>query len=390
MPRRQTPQIAAQPSSQGRVRVVCLIGELGHGGSERQLCLLLKYLDPTRFERRIIVLNRNPQAEMIQDLERLGIQVDIVPPEHGDVASRFVYLYRAFRRLRPHVVHSWTSLNNPYAEIVGRLAGARARFGSLRTTLGSTIMRGKSTFHRWLILHGARRLVVNSQQCAAELLAAGIAGERVVLLPNCVELNDREPADLSDLGIEAQHRLVGLVGNLKQVKDPLFFVDVMARVLREFPDVRAVLAGQALASEPDLPRRIEERIDRHAIGDLFVLAGLRPDVPALLRRMEVVCLTSKAEGMPNALLEAMAAARPVVATRVGGVPELVDDGENGFLIEPGDTQGFAAAVCRLLREPELARRMGRRGRERARRRHGCSAAARQLERLYTEALGGEA
>ncbi len=395
-PRRETPGIssparsprgAAGYASQGRIRIVCLIGELGHGGSERQLQLLLEHLDPVRFECRVIVFNRNPQAELIEDLEHLGIRVEIVPPEHRGVARRFVYLYRTLRRLRPHVVHSWTALNNPYAELVGWLVGATGRFGSLRTTLSSSIMRGKSRFHRWLILHGCRRLVVNSRQCAGELAAAGIGGGRVLLLPNCVCLNDHEPANVADLGIEPSHRLVGMVGNLKDVKNPLFFVDAMARILPDFPDLRVLLVGQPLASEPDLPRQIEERIDRHSFADRFVLTGFRPDVPALLRRMDVCCLTSRAEGMPNAILEAMAAGRPVVATRVGGVPELVSDGDNGFLIEPGDDRGFAEAVSRLLRQPELARRMGRRGHELARQRHGCEDAVRRLADLYLEALG---
>ncbi len=81
------------------------------------------------------------------------------------------------------------------------------------------------------------------------------------------------------------------------------------------------------------------------------------------------------------------AARPVVATRVGGVPELVDDGDNGFLVEPGDLQGFAVAVSRLLEQPQLARDMGRRGRERVEQRHGCDEAAGRLAAIYRRALG---
>ena len=371
-----------------RLRIVSLIGQLGQGGSERQLHLVLENLDPARFDNRVIAFNRSPHGELHRALERLGIGVEYLPAGCRGIGRRTAYLYRALRRRRPDVVHSWTAHDNPYAELAGRLARVPARFGSLRTTLHSTLMREKRAPHRWLMLHGCRRLVVNSETCAAELTAAGVARQRVRLLPNCVDVRKGAAADLSELGIAPRHRVVGLVANLRKVKNHLFFVEAMARVLPEFDDLRVLLVGQPLPSEPDLPRRIGERIDGHGLRDRFVLTGFRPDVPALLRRMEVCCLSSRSEGMPNVVLEGMAAARPVVATRVGGVPELVRDGENGLLVEPGDTGGFAESVARLLRDPGLARRMGAAGRARALRRHSCAEAARRLEGIYLEALPG--
>ena len=378
-------------SPRDRIRVVSLIGQLGRGGSETQLYLLLKHLDPARFERRVVVFSRSGAGDVDEALEREGIPVDTLPESCRGVVQRLAYLRRTFKRLEPDVIHSWTALNNPHAEIAGRLCGARARFGSLRTTLSSSIMRDKRRFHRWLILYGARLLVVNSETCADELVAAGMPRERIRLLRNCVEANgtdgsDDPPADVSDLGIEPHHRLVGLVANLKRVKNPLFFIEAMARVLPEFPDLRVLLVGQPLPNEPDLPGRIEARVAEHALQDRFILTGFRPDVPALLRRMEICCLTSRDEGMPNVLLEAMAAGRPVVATRVGGIPELIGDGDNGFLIEPGDVRGFAAAASRLLRDPELARRMGAAGRRRALTQHSCAEAAERLAAIYQDAL----
>ncbi len=380
-----------------RLEVVHLIGQLGQGGSERQLHLVLEHLDPARFECRVIAFNRSPEGELHRALEGLGVAVEYVPESCRGIARRMAYLHRVLRRLRPDVVHSWTAHDNPYAEVVGRLAGVPARFGSLRTTLESTLMHEKRALIRWLILHGSRRLVVNSETCAAELSAAGIARERVRVLRNCVEVDagdagegaeHGEVADLSEHGITPRHRLVGLVANLRKVKNHLFFVDAMARVLPDFADLRVLLVGQPLPSEPSYPRRVEERIDRYGLRDRFVFTGYRPDVTALLRRMEICCLASKSEGMPNVVLEAMAAARPVVATRVGGVPELVGDGETGFLVDLGDAGAFAEAVSRLLEDPELARRMGRDGRQRAVARHSCAEAARRLEGIYREALEG--
>ncbi len=383
---------AREPAPSRRLRVVHLIGQLGQGGSEQQLHLVLAHLDPARFDSRVIAFNRSPEGELHRTLEELGVGVEYLPASCRGIARRTIHLTRALRRRRPDVIHSWTAHDNPYAELAGRLAGVPARFGSLRTTLESTLMHEKSALHRWLMLHGSRRLVVNSETCAAELAAAGIGRQRVRLLRNCVEVDGDaqdsggEAADLAEHGVAPHHRLVGLVANLRRVKNHLFFVDAMARVLPEHSAARVLLVGQPLPSEPELPARIRERIAGHGLADRFILTGFRGDVPALLRRMEVCCLASKSEGMPNVVLEAMAAGRPVVATRVGGVPELVSDGETGLLVELGDTGAFAAAVSRLLADPELARRMGRAGRRRAARRHSCAEAVRRLEEIYRQAL----
>lgn len=382
---------APGPTSPVPIRLVYLIGQLGLGGSERQLLVLLEHLDRERHECCVIVFHPSPEGELHRELEGLGVTVVDVPEGRRGVFARLVFLYRAFRRLRPHVVHSWSAYANPYAGLAGRLARVPVRLGSLRTTLHSTLMEDLPRLYRWLLLRSIGCLVVNSEKCAGELREWGLADRRIELLRNCVPLPalDEEPAvDLSALGIEPEHRLVGLVGNLRAVKDHLFFIDAMAGVLSGFPELRVLLIGQPLPSEPDYPRWIEERIASHSLQDRVVLTGFRPDVPALVRRMEVLCLTSKSEGMPNVLLEAMAAARPVVATRVGGVPELVCDGENGFLIEPGDAAGFAGAVSRLLRDPDLARRMAENGRVRAAQDHDCSQAAGRLASFYRQALGG--
>ncbi len=377
-----------------RLRVVHLIGQIGLGGSERQLLLLLQHLDADRFEHHLVVFNPSPYGELHRELEELGVPVITLPATCRRVPSRIRFLFQTFRRLEPDVVHSWTAHDNPYAGIVGRMAGVPARLGSLRTqsprkTARSTSTGLKTEAYRWLVLNGVRRLVVNSETAVRELREQGLPAHRVHLLRNCVaEVTPEETAaDLSSLGIKPNHRLVGLIGNLREVKNHLFFVDAMARVLPDHPNLRVLLVGQPLPSEPDYPKRIERRIAEHGYRGRFVLTGFRRDVPALLRRMEVCCLTSKSEGMPNVLLEAMVASRPVVATRVGGVPELVTDGDNGFLIEPGDTEGFALAVRRLLEEPRTAEAMGRNGHERVRRDHGCAEAARALAKLYAETLG---
>jgi glycosyltransferase involved in cell wall biosynthesis len=131
---------------------------------------------------------------------------------------------------------------------------------------------------------------------------------------------------------------------------------------------------------------LDNRIKTLGLTGKVMLAGFRDDVPALMYHLYVFCLLSDYEGTPNVILEAMAAARPVVATRVGGIPDLVQDNVTGFLVKPGDVDGFANAVKRLLDDPALADRMGLAGQEIVKRDYSCETIAHQLEQIYMQSL----
>ncbi|MEW6716803.1 MAG: glycosyltransferase family 4 protein [Chloroflexota bacterium] len=235
-------------------------------------------------------------------------------------------------------------------------------------------------------------LVVNADSIVEELVSRKFPARRVFIVPNCVGTcvpngqKAKASADLSAFGIPNGQRVVGLVGNLRKVKNHLMFVDGLSQVLAGFPDTRGVIIGQPIPDEADYPEQITTRIAEHGLSDKIFLAGFYPNIPAMMHRFSVFCLTSDYEGTPNVILEAMAASRPVVATRVGGVPDLVQDGVTGFLVNPGDVDGFAAAVKVLLDNPSLAERMGRAGRELAERKYSCEHAAKKLATLYLDAL----
>lgn len=369
-----------------RIRVAHLINHLGRGGSERQLVLLLRHLDPRRFVHRVVVFNPSPHRVWDAELAALGVEVEGLPADVRGVARRLLHLGRGLRQWRPHVVHSWTVHDNPYAGVLGRLLGVPVRWGSLRGSLASPGLERLPSLVRFLILRSVDRLLVNSRALAGELTAAGYPPARVDVLPNCVELVASPAADLSSLGIEADAPVVGSIGNLRRIKNHELFVRAMAEVLPRHPRARAVIVGQPLASEPGYPAEIEAEIARRGLTGRLILTGFRDDVPRVHARLAVLCLTSHSEGMPNAVLEAMAAARPVAAVRVGGVPELVRHGWNGFLAEPDDADGLAAAVDRLLADPALAAEMGVHGRRLAVAEHDCRRAAARLASLYEEAL----
>ncbi|NIS68857.1 MAG: glycosyltransferase [Proteobacteria bacterium] len=364
------------------------MGHLGLGGSERQLYLLLKHLDRNIFECHVVVFNPSPYFVLNDSLQKTGIKVLQVPEACKGIPRRIGFIYETLRKLEPDIVHSWTAHDNPYAGLVGWAARVPVRFGSLRGSVGLPGFQKLTPILRWLSLYSVRKLVVNSQAILEELVRQGYPSDRVTVLPNCVEqcFSSTVTPDLSALEIKNCHSLVGIVGNLRSVKNHMMFVEVMAKVFPNFSNVRGLIVGQPTPKDPGLTDRLQSKVRELRLEGRVMLAGFRPDVAALMHRLSVFCLTSTSEGMPNVILEAMAAARPVVATRVGGVGELVEDGVNGFLVEPNDIEGFADRVTHLLSHPEHAELMGLAGRGRVQREFGCDQAATRLTRLYLEAL----
>lgn len=361
------------------LRIVYLIGELGLGGSERQLYLLLKHMDGKRFERHVVVFNLSPNYTLDEDMRQAGIIVHNLPPQCKNKSCRTLWLYLLLRKVRPHILHSWTIHDNVYAGVVGALARVPRRLGSVR---GELQFYQFSPLIRWLILHGVQSQLVNSESIASELRAVGVPIKRIHVLPNCVEIGLLQKSVTLD-GIPPNGRLVGMVANLRWQKNHILFIRGMAKVLSEFLNVYGVMIGQPiLESDPDIPSRIQSEIIAQGIQGRVLMDGFRANVPEILPSFEIFCLTSDSEGTPNAILEAMAAGLPVIATRVGGIPDLVQDGVTGLLIEAGDVDGLGMALHALLSQPEKARKMGMAGRTRIEKEFSCDKIVRDFEEYY--------
>jgi len=156
-------------------------------------------------------------------------------------------------------------------------------------------------------------------------------------------------------------------------------IEAAAKIVPRFPNLKVLIVGEG----NDRPV-YEALIEKLRVGDTVKLLGLRSDVPDLLAESDVAVLSTNSEGSPLSVMEYMDAGLPVVGSRVGGIPDLIDDGVEGLLVEPGDPESLAQAIGRLLDAPEEARRMGERGRERRRREFDIDVMVRNLENLYLE------
>jgi glycosyltransferase involved in cell wall biosynthesis len=278
-------------------------------------------------------------------------------------------LARLLRGERADVLHLHTPL---VATILGRLAGRLARVAVVsHVHIENHFPQrpAQSALYRWLDNATARRaaaLVTVSNGTRAALEAQGYPRGRTVVIHNGVA-----PATADAAPLDLQRPIVGEIARLAEVKGQRTLLRACAGL-----DVSVVLVGADLEQGGAYRALLEREADELGIRNRVLFTGYRADAASLLRSFDVFALPSTTEGLPLVLLEAMAAGVPVVATPVGGVPELVADGETGLLVPPGDADALEAAIRRLLDEPETARRL-------------AANALAQVEERFSERVMGE-
>jgi len=230
-------------------------------------------------------------------------------------------------------------------------------------------------------------ILVNSEAVCQSLLSEnGFSTERIRVVRNGVDFDRFSTAkgirEALFPNFTRNNRLVAVVGNMHiLVKGHLDLIEAAQEILKVSPQVRFILIGDG-AQRPVIEKKVREL----GLEQNFLLLGYRMDVPELLSCCDLFVLPSVAEGLPNAVLEAMAAGLPVVTTRVGGVPEIIEDGVTGLLVPPKDPRALAEAISRVLRNPELAARIAHAGQEHVRSEFSFDRLIENLNRLYTTTL----
>jgi len=310
---------------------------------------------------------RGPFTELA---EREGFRTEILTLRRSYQLGAAWRLARLLRRRRADVLHTHTLAA---ANVLSRLAGAVARVPVVSHLHIENHFRPATR----RLLAGldnatarlAARLVAVSEDTRRAYERQGYPRGRIEVVYNG-GFRRNDPAR------------IGEIGRLCDVKGQRELLQAVARL----PEARLVLAGRDLEQGGAYQDALEHESERLGIRER-VEFGFHEDVPALLESLDVVALPSWTEGLPVVLLEAMAHARPVVATPVGGTPELVVDGETGLLVPPRDPEALAAALRRLLEDPDLARRLGEAGRARVAERFTAAAQTRRILELYDELTG---
>jgi glycosyltransferase involved in cell wall biosynthesis len=385
----------------GRLRVLRIFSRLNVGGPSVHVILLSAGLRPLGYETRLVVGRESPRegnmlalaAEKSVTCEAMaGLGREIAPLQ--DLRALFGLL-RLMRAWRPAIVHTHTAK----AGLLGRLAARAAGVPTVVHTYHGHVLRGyfspaKTAFFRLLetrLAAAADALVAVSESVRQDLVGLGIApAGKIRVIPlglDLAHLTAPLPRGLlrREAGIPDGAPLVGMVGRLVPIKDVPTFLRA-ARIVREAkPEARFALVGDGEERPALESLRRELGLD----GEVTFF-GWRRDLAAVYGDLDVVVNASRNEGTPVALIEALAAAKPVVATRVGGTPDLLGEGERGRLVPPGEPNALAGAVLETLEESEAARHRAQAGREHVLARHSADRLVRDVDALYRELRAAKA
>ena len=380
-----------------KTRVLRIFSRLNVGGPSVHVILLTAGLRDRGYETRLVVGFEGAREGDLVDLAiEKGVEIHRLAALGREIRPlsdfrAFLALLRLMRRLRPAVVHTHAAK----AGFLGRLAARFAGVPLVVHTFHGHVLRGyfgpwKSAFFTRLESSLGRFthvLLAVSEAVKQDLVALGVApAEKIRVIPLGLELEPLSGALprgslRREAGFSDKAPLVGAVGRLVPIKDLGTFLAAAVLVRKSMPEVRFSVVGDGEART-----LLQDEADRLGLSGIVFFHGWRRDMPAVLGDLDVVVNCSRNEGTPVALIEALAAARPVVATRVGGTPDLLGAGVRGLLVSPGDATALAEAILASLGEPEAARQRAAAGRSYVLRNHSAARLIGDIDCLYRELL----
>lgn len=386
----------------GTIKVLRVIARLNVGGPAVHVINLSRGLDPARFHSILVAGTENPGEGSMLDLAlECGVRPIVIPEIVGQATLKprdlkaLIALYRLIRRERPQIVHTHAAKPGVLGRVAARLAGVPVVVHTfhghiLHGYYGPLMNRLLRRMER-MLARLTDRIIAVSEQVKQDLVRYGVAQpDKISVIPLGLELEAFLDADVHrgelrrELGIASDAPLVGIVGRIFPIKNHRLFLEAAALVSAQEPAARFVVVGDGT-----LRPEMEALAQRLGLGPRVVFTGWRRDLPSVYADLDVLVVSSDNEGTPVSAIEAMASGCPVVATRVGGLPDLIEDDEAGRLVPPRDPGALAGAIVGLLRDRDLVRRMGRRGRDRVRDRYRAERLCRDVEALYVGLLASK-
>jgi L-malate glycosyltransferase len=377
-------------TSPGKAISIChvAVGDLWAGAEVQLKVLLSKLVRRVEMNLSVILFN---EGRLEKEIGSLGIPVRVFPENRWGSGKIFLELVREFKKSNIRIVHTHkykdTILAAPAAKLCGiphivrTVHGLREPFDGLQAFKMSCYEAIERTVHRSCV----DSIIGVSSQIAARYKAGGEVS-RVTCIRNGIDLEGKSVLVnrwqiRKDLGIDSETCLIGTVGRLTPVKGIPYLLDAARILLRQGANVKVLVVGDG-----SIRQDLLAQAGSLGVSERIVFLGHREDTDVLLQALDIFVLPSLSEGIPMALLEAMAASRPIVASRVGGVPEIIENGVDGYLVEPMDVDNLAERCRRLIESPDVARKMGEQGRKRVEREFSATAMADRVVSFYKELL----
>jgi sugar transferase (PEP-CTERM/EpsH1 system associated) len=377
-------------AAERRPLVMHLLYRFDTGGLENGVVNLINHMPSDAYRHMVVALTE--VTEFRQRLKRPDVECLALHKSAGNGYKLYVPFWRVLRRHRPAIVHT-RNLAALEMQPAAWAAGVPAR---IHGEHGRDVedLDGNSVRHqriRRLYSPFVHRYVALSQDLGSYLTGrVGIAPDRVAQIYNGVDIDrfhPRDPAEAPPQGwpFDRSHFVVGAVGRMQSVKNQTLLAQAFARAVALQPALRGRLR-LALVGDGPLRAACADVLQAAGLADLAWLPGERSDVPALMRHLDAFALPSLAEGISNTILEAMASGLPVLATAVGGNPELVTQDQTGLLVPSTDLEAMAAALVQLATQVDTARALGLAGRADVVRRFSLQAMVSAYQGLYDDAL----
>lgn len=389
----------ATAMTEDRIRILRVIGRLNIGGPAIHVVNLCAGLDAARYQQTLVAGTENAgEGSMLDYAASYHVHPHVVP----EIVTAFrltardakavMKLYRIIRRDRPHIVHTHTAK----AGFLGRLAARLAGVPVVVHTFHGHVLHGYyGPGKSWLLRQMERtlsrlsdHLVTVSEKIKSELVTYGVArGEQISVIPLGFDLEPFFQSHVHrrefrrELGLGENSKLVGIVGRLVPIKNHALFLQAVSRISAEEPAARFVIVGDG-----ETRSAVEQTARALGVADRVIFTGWRRDLPRIYADLDLLVVSSDNEGTPVAAIEAMASRCAVVATRVGGLADLIVDHATGRLVPPRDAAALAGAVVRLLRCPDTRKEMARKAAETVRERFALKRLIGDTDRLYRHLL----
>jgi sugar transferase (PEP-CTERM/EpsH1 system associated) len=365
--------------------VVHLVYRLDFGGLENLMVERINRMPPDAYRHAIVALTET--TDFASKIKKPGVQLFSLHKRPGLSLKTHLDLWKLLRRLKPAILHSYNLSAVEYAP-VGLLAGVPVRISGAHGR-DAADPEGRNRKHNLL-----RRAMVPFYDCCYANSSAMVAWNRQVigvpehksrLLSNGIDADKFHPPAhgkqaLPD-GFGAGCTVIGTVGRVEHVKDHAGLLDAFILLCEDFREKSASLRLVIIGDGPLLPA-LRARAEAAGVADRVWLPGTRSDVADILRGLDIFAMSSLAEGTPGSALEAMASGLPVVGTRVGGIPEVIEEGVTGLMVAPSEPAAMAAALGVYAAAPQLARQHGAAGRERILRKYNMPAMVAAYKSLY--------
>jgi glycosyltransferase involved in cell wall biosynthesis len=346
----------------------------GHGGQEIRTLAEVRWLISHGWRALIAC---QPDSPLHAEAQAASIPVVTIRMASAADARAILLLRRLMRQEGVSLVHTHSSVDS-------WLAGIAAK------TLGCPVVRSRHVsipIRRGLVYRLADRIITSGESVRAMVIGAGIAAERVVSISAGVD-GERFHPGVSGKSVRAElglgdAQIVGLVANVRGSKGHGVFLEAARVVLEALPGTRFLIVGDGVGFD-----EVRSRVRQMGLETRVGLTGFRRDIPEVMAALDVLALPSiRSEAIPQVIPQALAVGTPVVASTVGGSPELIRDGENGRLVPPGDPRALADAILALLREPGRARAMARAGQALVQERYTIDATMARTAGVYRELVG---